>query len=95
MTATNRLAPRGGTIFWGAVLLLLATAAGITALVGTWSWTAVIWLIVAFGALMVVAGLIGGVARAVTPARASADRAFSDQASTDRLTPNSTDAPLT
>jgi predicted phage tail protein len=90
MTATNRLAPRGGTIFWGAVLLLLATAAGITALVGTWSWTAVIWLIVAFGALMVVAGLIGGVARAVTPARAT-----SDQASTDRLTPNSTDAPLT
>lgn len=90
MTATTRLAPRGGTIFWGAVLLLLATAAGITALVGTWSWTAVIWLIVAFGALMVVAGLIGGVARAVTPVRAT-----SDQASTDRLTPNSTDAPLT
>lgn len=85
MTATNRLAPRGGTIFWGAVLLLLATVAGITALVGTWSWTAAIWLIVAFGALMVVAGLIGGIARAVTPARAS----------TDRLTPNSTDAPLT
>ncbi len=82
---TTRLAPRGGTIFWGTVLLLVATITGIAAAFGTWDWTTAVWVIIAFGVLMVVAGLIGGIARAATRT----------EASTDRLTPDSTDAPLT
>jgi hypothetical protein len=85
MTDSTRLHARGGTIFWGIVLLLLASVTGITAVFGTWDWTAAVWLIIAFGALMVVAGVIGGIARAVTRAPAS----------TDRLTTEPTDAPLT
>lgn len=64
---TTRLAPRGGTIFWGTVLLLISTIAGVTALTGAWSWVTVVWLVIAFGVLMVIAALIGGIARAVAP----------------------------
>lgn len=66
----TRLAPRGGTIFWGGVLLLLATVTAVTVVLGSWSWSAVVWLVVLFGGLMVVAGLIGGIARAVIGPRA-------------------------
>ncbi len=91
----TRLAPRGGTIFWGGVLLLLATVTAVTVVFGTWTWNALVWLVVAFGALMVVAGLIGGIARAVTRGVAPVERAQTGTAaSTDRLTPDSTDAPL-
>jgi hypothetical protein len=69
---TTRLTPRGGTIFWGTVLLLIATVAGVTAVFGSWSWIAVVWLVIAFGVLMVLAAVIGAVARAVTPAPAPA-----------------------
>ena len=84
-TTPTRPRPRGGTIFWGVVLLLVATVAAVTVLFGSWGPTAMVWLVVAFGALLVIAGLIGGVARAVSR----------PVASTDRLTPDSTDAPLT
>ena len=88
MTDTNtRLAPRGSTITWGVILLLVASIAGVITLFGSWSWTAGVWLVIAFGALMVVAGLIGGISRAVTSSREPA-------ASTDRLTPDSTEVPL-
>lgn len=63
---TTRLAPRGGTIFWGTVLLLAATITGISAALGTWDGTTAVWIIIAFGALMVSAGLIGGIARVFT-----------------------------
>jgi len=87
-TSTNtRLTPRGSTITWGAILLLVASIAGIVTLFGTWSWTAGVWLVIAFGTLMVVAGLIGGIARAVT-------RNSQPAASTERLTTDSTEAPL-
>jgi len=87
MTDTNtRLAPRGSTITWGVILLLVASITGVITLFGTWSWTAGVWLVIAFGALMVVAGLIGGIARAVTKPEPAA--------STDRLTPDSTEVPL-
>lgn len=66
----TRLAPRGGTIFWGGVLLLLATVTAVTVVLGSWSWSAVVWLVVLFGGLMVVAGFIGGIARAVIGPRA-------------------------
>ncbi|MGX5680997.1 hypothetical protein [Schumannella luteola] len=70
--STTRLTPRGGTIFWGAVLLLIAIVAGMTALLGSWSWTFAVWLLIAFGGLMVLAAVIGAIARAVTPAPAPA-----------------------
>jgi hypothetical protein len=88
MTATTnpRLTPRGSTITWGTILLLGASIAGVITLFGSWSWTAGVWLVIAFGALMVVAGLIGGIARAVTKPE--------PVASTERLTPDSTEVPL-
>lgn len=93
---TTQLTPRGGTIAGGVVLLLIATALAVMILLGAWSWSAIIWLVVLFGGLLVVAGIIGGIARAV--ARPSVEPAASGvtdaPASTDRLTPNSTDAPL-
>lgn len=86
MTTNTRLTPRGSTITWGVILLLVASITGVITLFGSWTWTAAVWLVIAFGALMVVAGLIGGIARAVArPAPV---------ASTDRLTPDSTEVPL-
>jgi len=82
----TRLAPRGSTITWGVILLLVASITGVITLFGTWSWTAGVWLVIAFGALMVVAGLIGGIARAATKPE--------PVASTDRLTTDSTEVPL-
>ncbi len=84
---TTRLAPRGSTITWGVILLLVASVTGVITLFGSWSWTAGVWLVIAFGALMVVAGLIGGIARAVT-------RGQEPAASTERLTTDSTEVPL-
>lgn len=81
----TRLAPRGGTIFWGGVLLLLATVTAVTVVLGSWSWSAVVWLVVLFGGLMVVAGLIGGIARAIIRPRwepAAAAPSNNDDAST-------------
>lgn len=66
MNTNARLAPRGGTIFWGTLLLLIATVAGIAAVFGTWDWTATVWIAITFGGLMVVGGLVGGIARAAT-----------------------------
>jgi hypothetical protein len=96
---TTPLTPRGGTIAGGVVLLLLATTLAVIVLLGAWSWSAIIWLVVLFGGLLVVAGIIGGIARAVArprtdPAVGDATAAPSPTASTDRLTPDSTDAPL-
>ncbi|MDO7880918.1 hypothetical protein [Antiquaquibacter soli] len=71
--STTRLTPRGGTIFWGAVLLLIAIVAGMTALLGSWSWTSAVWLVIAFGGLMVLAAVVGAIARALTPAQRDAD----------------------
>lgn len=88
----TRLAPRGGTIFWGGVLLLLATVTVVTIVFGAWTWNALLWLVVAFGALMIVAAAIGAVARAFT--RRPVPATGSPAASTDRLTEDSTDAPL-
>jgi len=85
-TTNPRLTPRGSTITWGTILLLGASIAGVITLFGSWSWTAGVWLVIAFGALMVVAGLIGGIARAVTKPE--------PVASTERLTPDSTEVPL-
>lgn len=87
MTDNTRLAPRGSTITWGVILLLVASVTGVITLFGSWSWTAGVWLVIAFGALMVVAGLIGGIARAVTKGQQPV-------ASTERLTTDSTEAPL-
>lgn len=81
---TSKLHPRASTIFWGVVLLLIASVAGITAVFGRWDWRAGVWLVIAFGGLMVVAGVIGAIARAATR----------PVASTDRLMEDSTDVPL-
>jgi hypothetical protein len=86
---TTRLSPRGSTITWGVILLIVACVTGVITLFGSWSWTAGVWLVIAFGALMVVAGLIGGIARAVTRPEPVASTA-----STDRLTQDSTEVPL-
>ncbi|MDH6181971.1 protein-S-isoprenylcysteine O-methyltransferase Ste14 [Microbacteriaceae bacterium SG_E_30_P1] len=83
MSDNTPLAPRGSTITWGAILLLVASVVAITAVFGSWSWSTVAWLVVAFGALMVVAGLIGGISRAI-------GRGRTRSASTDRLTEDST-----
>lgn len=66
---SHRLPPRASTVFWGAVLLLIATVAVMTVVFGSWSWTAVVWLIIAFGALMIAAGIAGAIGRAVSPRR--------------------------
>ncbi|MGV8882605.1 MAG: hypothetical protein ACOH19_10660 [Rhodoglobus sp.] len=56
---------RVGPIVWGSILLLVASIAGAAALLGTWSATTIVWVVIAFGALIVVAGLIGAIARSI------------------------------
>lgn len=66
-TPTTRQPVRVGPIVWGTILLLVATLAGATAILGTWNPTTFVWVVIAFGALIVVAGLIGALGRAFTP----------------------------
>ena len=63
----SRQPVRVGPIVWGSILLLVATVAGSAALLGTWSATTVVWIVIAFGGLIVVAAVIGAIGRAFTP----------------------------
>ena len=76
---TTPLTPRGGTIAGGVVLLLIATALAVIILLGAWSWSAIVWLVVLFGGLLVVAGIIGGIARAVARPRGGLPRPRRDR----------------
>ena len=60
---------RVSTVVWGVVLLLLAGAAfAITALeVNVFTGVSVAYVVVGLGALLVIAALVGGIARLVKP----------------------------
>lgn len=59
---------RVGTIVWGGVLLVIAALARIATLIDPSAYTPtfIIWSIVGFGGLLVIAGLVGAVVKAVT-----------------------------
>lgn len=69
-----RLPVRTSTIVWGGILLLVAAIAAATVLVDAPVYTprVILWTIVGFGGLLVLAGVIGAVAR-VTTSRNSSD----------------------
>ena len=56
---------RVGPIVWGSILLLVASITGAAALLGSWDATTIVWVVIAFGALIVVAGLIGALGRSI------------------------------
>jgi hypothetical protein len=64
----SRLPARAGTIVWGGILLLAAAIAATASLVDAVIYTPefVLWTIIGFGGLLVLAGLIGAVARVST-----------------------------
>ena len=78
-TTTEPLKPRVGTIVWGSILLVVAAVAIAASQLdfGDVTPAVVVWSVVGFGAVLVVAGI------ATAIVRAARNRA----ASTDRLTP--------
>lgn len=64
---TTRQPVRVGPIVWGSILLLVASITGAAAVLGTWNTSTVVWVVIAFGALIVIAGIIGAIGRAFTP----------------------------
>jgi hypothetical protein len=66
---TNQPTPaRAGTIVWGCVLFLIAALAAVPAVLGEAVLTpvAILWIVVGFGTLLVVGGIIGAIIRAST-----------------------------
>jgi hypothetical protein len=66
---TNQPTPaRAGTIVWGCVLFLIAALAAVPAVLGEAVLTpvAILWIVVGFGTLLVVGGIIGAIVRAST-----------------------------
>jgi predicted lysophospholipase L1 biosynthesis ABC-type transport system permease subunit len=63
-TPTTRRPPRIGTIVWGAILAGVAALALILILGGPLSSTAILWSVVGFGAVLVLAAVAAGVVRA-------------------------------
>jgi choline-glycine betaine transporter len=64
-TTSTRRPTRIGTIVWGAILVGVAVLALILILGGPLSSAAILWSVVGFGLLLVVAAVIAGVVRAV------------------------------
>lgn len=63
-TTTTRRPVRVGPIVWGSILMLVASITGATALLGSWNAATIVWIVITFGALIVIAGLIGAISRA-------------------------------
>jgi hypothetical protein len=72
--STERLPVRTGTIVWGGILLLAAAIAATASLVDPVIYTPhfILWTIIGFGALLVLAGIIGAIARVSTQAQPEA-----------------------
>lgn len=66
-TTTEPLKPRVGTIVWGSILLVVAAVAIIASQVdfGDITPTVIVWSVVGFGAVLVVAGIVTAIVRAV------------------------------
>jgi predicted phage tail protein len=71
-TTVEPLKPRVGTIVWGAVLLVVAAVTLFASQVDVGAVTpeAVVWSVVAFGAVLVLAGIATAVVRAARNDRA-------------------------
>ncbi|MCU1406054.1 MAG: hypothetical protein JWQ43_2357 [Glaciihabitans sp.] len=65
---TSTRAVRPGTIVWGVVLLVIATLAALTTFLRPVDYTPTfyIWAVLAVGGLLVLAGIVGAIARAAT-----------------------------
>jgi hypothetical protein len=65
---TGRRPVRIGAIIWGCILLLIATLAVISTYVAPAAYTPafVIWSVIGFGGLLVIAGLVGVIVRVFT-----------------------------
>ena len=98
---------RVGTIVWGALVVAVAILAVLLFLLGPLGPAAVLWTIVGFGSILVLGAIAAGVVRAVqlrpahpaattggSPAEISTAEIPVDAASTDRLTADSSGAPL-
>ncbi|MET0990560.1 MAG: hypothetical protein ABWY54_07935 [Glaciihabitans sp.] len=59
---------RAGTIVWGCVLFLVAALAAVPAILGEAVLTpvAILWIVVGFGTLLVVGGIVGAIIRTST-----------------------------
>lgn len=66
---------RAGTIVWGCILFLIAALAAVPAVLGdaVLSPTTFLWIVVGFGTLLVVGGIVGAIVSAATR-RSRADR---------------------
>ena len=64
----SRLPARSGTVVWGGILLLVAAIAATATFVdaSVYSPRFILWAIVGFGGLLVVAGVVGAIARITT-----------------------------
>jgi hypothetical protein len=64
------------TVVWGVVVLVIAVGAYVFATldIGEFTTAAIVWGVIGIGVLLIVAGVIGAIARAVRPGRASTDR---------------------
>ena len=68
---TEPLKPRVGTIVWGSILLVVAAITVFASQVdfGEATPAAIVWSIVAFGGVLVLAGIVTAVVRAARAAR--------------------------
>jgi O-antigen ligase len=88
-TTDSRLPARTGTIVWGGILLLIAAVSAAATFVDTsiYTPTFILWTIVGFGGLLVVAGVVGAIARVTTArtpsASTSTNSRFDESAPTD------------
>ena len=92
---------RVGTIVWGALVVAIAIFAILILILGPLGPAAILWTIVGFGSILVLGAIAAGIVRAVHQAsvRVDADKPLQTEAtavpaSTDRLTKDSSDAPL-
>lgn len=86
MSTDNHTRVSGGTITWGVILLVIAAASFAIVMfdVSTLTPAVIGWGVVALGALLVIAAIVGVVARAVQPAeRASTGSTTGSGATTD------------
>jgi len=69
--STEPLKPRAGTIVWGSILLVVAVVTIVASQLDLGGATpeAVVWSVVAFGAVLVLAGIVTAIVRATRSGR--------------------------
>jgi hypothetical protein len=76
---------RISTIVWGAMLIGAAAICYTAAVTGPLSSVAILWIVIAFGSVLVLAAIVSGILRAVRSQRAEQASLSNDMASTIEL----------